>query len=313
MAATCGQWRSWGSVTGYGGREGRLHQTPTTPSLTRGKPLRCKAMRASNTIPIAICSVVGRNLGEAYYRHASLNALFYEAEAPGDPPEGNCVVKCTTWLKRCNADPNTDALAVLGRVLAEFMDAWPASDDPEYKSRKSEIEGKLAEHGFRYHKERVVGAWASPSTKTLATIIRTKDLMSLKDEFDRAFHSVESDPAAAVTAACSLLEAFCHVYIEDEGLEPPARIGASALWKVVRGHLALKPTADLDRRLTQILNGLANIVDGVSSLRNERGSAHGRGGTRDRIKPRHARLTVNAAHALVHFLLEVWDHRKSVQ
>ena len=269
-------------------------------------------MPARDNIPIAVCSVVGRNLGEAYYHHASLDAIFHEAGAPGDdPPEGNCVVKCTTWLKRCNADPHTDALAVLGAVLAEFMDAWRASDDPDYLRRKSEVEGKLAEHGLRYHQGRVIGAWSSPSTKTLATVIRNRDLASLEEEVERASDLVESDPASAITAACSMFEALCHTYIEDEGLEAPAKVGANSLWRVVRSHLALNPTADMDKSLKQILSGLANIVDGVSSLRNNSGSAHGRAAIRYRVKPRHARLAVNASHALVHFLLEVWDHRKA--
>ena len=257
-------------------------------------------------IPNAICSVVGRNLGDAYRSHSNLNALFYEAGAPGEPPEGNCVRKCTNWLKRCNDDSDIDALAVLGDVLVEFMEAWPYGDNSE---SKSEIERKLAEYGLHYDRGRVIAGSLAPAAKDLQTIIRSRDLTSLVVEFDRATSSVDSDPAAAITAASSIFEAFCKTYIEDEGLEEPARIGAQSLWKVVRSHIALNPTADMDRNLKQILSGLASVVDGISSLRNSSGSAHGRGRLKYRVEPRHARLSVNAAHALVLFLLEVWDHR----
>lgn len=132
------------------------------------------------TIPLAVCSVVGRHLGDAYYNHTRLNSLFSEAKAPGEPPEGNCVTKCTSWLKRCNDDPNTDALTVLGGVLVEFMDAWPRAGDPDHLAAKAEIDEKLAEYGLRYHKGRILGASSSPSTRDLESIIRSLDSVHLR-------------------------------------------------------------------------------------------------------------------------------------
>ena len=261
-------------------------------------------------IPRAVCSVVGRNLGEAYFHHATLEGLFHEAGAPGDPPEGSCVVKCTRWLRRCSDDPNTDALRVLGDVLVEFMDAWPKYPDETYENRKSEIEATLANYGLRYHRGQVVGGASSPVAKDLISIVQSRDIPSLAVEIERAVTSIESDPAAAITAACAIFEAFCTVYIETEGIEPPAKLGAQTLWKTVRDHLALNPSADMDDNLNRILSGLASVVTGVSSLRNRSGSAHGRGSGGYRVEGRHARLAVNAAHALVFFLMEVWDHRK---
>ena len=258
---------------------------------------------------MAVCSAVGRNIGEAYYHHATLDSLFHEAGAPGDPPEGSCVVKCSSWLKRCSDDPKTDALRVLGDILAGFMDAWPKYRDETYEKRKSEIEGALAKYGLRYHRGRVMGGASSPAAKDLSSIIRSRDIPSLGIEIDRAVASIESDPAAAITAACAIFEAFCNIYIEDEGIEPPTKIGVQSLWKAIRGNIGVSPTPDMDKKLKQILSGLTSILDGVSSLRNSESSAHGRGRVY-RVEPRHARLAVNASHALVLFLMEVWEHRK---
>lgn len=135
------------------------------------------------TIPLAVCSVVGRHLGDSYYNHTRLDALFSEAGAPGEPPEGTCVRKCTSWLKRCNTAPNTDALAVLGKVLVEFMEAWPGASDPDHLAAKAEINKKLAEYGLRYHKGRILGASSSPSTRDLESIIRSLDSASIYAEF----------------------------------------------------------------------------------------------------------------------------------
>lgn len=260
------------------------------------------------SIPSAVCSVVGRVLGDTYYNHTRLNALFYEAGAPGDPPHGNCVGKCTSWLKRCNADPAIDALAVLGEVLVDFMDAWPTDDDPSYRESKAQIQRKLAEYGLRYYQGRVIGS-ASPTAKDLQSTIQSRDLAALRVEFDRSLRFIESDPAASVTAACAIFEAFCNIYIEEEGLEPPTKIGAQSLWRVVRDHIGARPTPEMDKRMKQILSGLASVIEGVSSMRNSTSSAHGRRQVYP-VEPRHARLAVNASHALVLFLMEVWDHRK---
>ena len=191
------------------------------------------------------------------------------------------------------------------------MDAWPSSDDPTYLDSRSEIEQKLAEYSLRYYQGRIIGASSSPATKDLNAIIRFKDIPSLKIEFDRALDSIESDPAASITAACSIFEAFCNVYIEDENLQKPTKLGAKTLWQVVQRHLKVHPAEKMDENLKRILGGLASVVNGMTFLRNESSSAHGRGRSSYRVEPRHARLAVNSAHALVFFLLEVWEHRKT--
>ena len=192
----------------------------------------------------------------------------------------------------------------------KFMDAWPKLHDETYEKRKSEIETVLAKYGLRYHSGQIVGGVSSPTAKDLISIIQSRDIPSLAVEFNRAKTSIEADPAAAITAACAIFEAFCNVYIESEGIERPVKLGAQMLWKTVRDHLALNPSADMDNNLKQILSGLTSLVTGVSSLRNSSGSAHGRGNLAYRVEGRHARLAVNAAHTLVYFLMEVWDHRK---
>jgi TIR domain len=72
-------------------------------------------------IPTPVIYAVGDVLGNWYYSHTKINTLFRENGAPGEPPEGNCVTKCQTWLRRANDDPAIDPLDLLGRILVEFM------------------------------------------------------------------------------------------------------------------------------------------------------------------------------------------------
>ena len=271
-------------------------------------------------IPIPVCAVVGKVLGEHYYNHAQLNNLFMENGAPGDPPRENCVMKCTIWLKRANNAPDVEPFEILGGVLEEFMEVppedWAGDDEKEiYSKRKKRVEETLANHGLSYQQGGIIlGSDSGPATKDLDSIIRTRDFPSLRIEYQRAVDSLESDPATAITAASAIFEAFCKIYIEEAGLDLPPKETAKPLWEIVRKHQNLaRPVDAMDNELKNILNGLTSVVDGFVALRNRRGSAHGRGKTPWKLEPRHAQLAVNASHALVVFLFHTWDYRRKKQ
>ena len=156
----------------------------------------------------------------------------------------------------------------------------------------------LADYNLAYHKGGLIlTLGATVVGKTLQDIIHARDLSGLQTEFDRIYQNVESDPAAAVTVSCALLESLFKTYIEERGLEMPTDQTVKPLWKVVRKDLKLDPTMVGDEDLKTILGGLAATVDGIGSLRTHKGSAHGRGKKAYKIEPLHARL---AAHAAFH-------------
>jgi hypothetical protein len=264
----------------------------------------------------AVIAVVGHELGSHYYNHGQLNKLFMEHGAPADTPPGNCVTKCIDWLKRANADSDVDIMALLGGVLEIFMEDQirPLHQDAkEWASRRDRVCAILAKHGLTYHEGgQIVGGEVGAPTKSLATLIRDRDMNALEVEFKRAVQSVDSDPPAAVTAACAIVEAFCKVYIEDEQIEMPKEQTIKPLWKIVQKHLGLDPAAIQDDDISRILGGLASVVDGIGALRTHGGSAHGRGRTTYRLEARHARLAVHSAHTLTMFALETWATRRSI-
>ncbi len=231
-----------------------------------------------------------------------------ENGAPGNPPDGNCVTKCVSWLKRCNSDQDVDALEVLGGVLQEFMDR----DVDEIQSGtvaegQSRIRRALAKNGLSYQLNgRVLRASASPSTLTLADLLRAGNYSAVEAEFNRALASVESDPATGITAASSLIESLCKCYIEDRGLALPPKQTIRELWRVVRDDLGLSPKSVTDADLRKILTGLASIVEGVGALRTHTGSAHGRAPNTPPVSSREARLGIHSAHTLAVYIMELW-------
>ena len=256
-----------------------------------------------------------------WYTHSQLNVLFDAYGFPGDAPEGNKVEKCRVWLRRGNAQL-ADALTSFANLIAEMMDtdwippekvAWDTSEVQPAPDPREKLTASLAKEGLTYARGGYIhGAHLGGPTKSLGDRLKLTSLQAVETEFDRAYKSVTSDPPAALTAACAILEAVCKNYIEDEHLEIPSKQVLGTLWPTVAQHLGLSPKDVSDDDLKQILSGLYSISSGVAALRTHEGSAHGRGGKKTyKLASRHARLAVHAAHTMAMFILETWEARKS--
>lgn len=262
----------------------------------------------SREIPNSVIGAVSSVLAAYYYSHTTLNTLFMESGAPGDVPLGNCETKCSHWLKRCNEDYETDALDVLGQVIQKFMD----DDRPNEERRvgQERIRAALAKNQLAYHTNGIITlAGSTPASKTLADFFKSGDFASIEAEFSRAVSSVQSDPHAAITAACAIIEAFCKTFIETHSLEMPSKQTVVPLWKTVQAPLGLNSDRLLGDDESRVLSGLSSIVDGIGALRTHIGSAHGRGVAPPAIHPSEARLAVNAAHTLATFAMERWHSK----
>ncbi len=263
-------------------------------------------------LPPSIIGTVSPMLADAY-THAQLNALFMSAGYPGDAPEGNKIEKCRNWLRRANNESD-DALTMFGRLIAEFMDSentlWGTGSDGV--DNRERIRAALAREGLSYSRGGYIhGASLSGPSKSLVERIKAEGVQAIEIEYDRAYKSIEGDPAAAVTAACAILESVCKTYLEEEGQPLPNKQVLGTLWPQVASHLGLSPKNVADDDLKRILQGLYSIGDGVAALRTHEGSAHGQSGTKSyRLAPRHARLAVHAAHTMAMFVLETWDERR---
>jgi hypothetical protein len=249
-----------------------------------------------------------------FHTHSQLGVIFQRSGAPGDPPQGNKIDKCSEWLHRTNSYETVSALAVLGGILEEFLEKDSSSHylGQELGQRQERMMQALARFGLTYQQGgRILGGNTATPTRTLQTIMRSRDLGGLEAEFNRTLSSVESDPPAAVTAASAVIESLCKVYIQDNGLQMPSDQSVKPLWKAVQGHLGLDPSSVADQDMARLLGSLSGIVDAVGAFRTHAGSAHGRGRGAVATTSAHARLAIHAAHTLTAFVLEVWNLRSS--
>lgn len=264
-------------------------------------------------IPSSLIGIAGPVLAEAY-THSNLNSLFLTHGFPGDPPEGNKVDKCQHWMRLANRDCS-DALSMFGGLIAEFMDA----DEPYRAYRLKEIERLeegFSKEGLAYRRGgQIYGVSLSGPTRSLADRLKGSSLKELEAEYQRAYATVESDPPAAVTAACSIMESLCKTILEEDGVDLPSKQTLAPLWSATTKHLGLSPGEQIDDDIKRILQGLLSVADGVAALRTHAGSAHGRSSStktkRYKLADRHARLAVHAAHTMALFVWDTWNHRRA--
>ena len=262
-------------------------------------------------IPASVIGVLSDVLPEAH-THGGLNSLFLHAGAPGDPPTENKQIKVQEWLRRVNRDPSLEPLALLGRLIEGTMEPDLTNEfhAEGNKDRRDRVSAALTRCELRYVRGGIVTGGLGPASKSLEDLIRGRNMAALDDEFGRALRTVESNPRDAVSAACSILESVCKIYIESESLTAPSKQDLQGVWSVVRKDLGLDPGAVESDDLKAILSGLLAIASGIGALRTHASSAHGAGTKPYRLQPRHARLAVHAAHTLTAFLIESWDEKK---
>lgn len=200
-------------------------------------------------IPPSVIGTVSPILAEAY-THAQLNALFMSVGFPGNAPEGNKLEKCRVWLRNGN-QTLSDPLEAFGRLIAEMMDierasvpvaSWrePAGDTPP--DPRDKIHAVLAKEGLSYQRGgHILGMTLTGPSKSLAERIRADGIQVIEIEYERAYKTLGSDPGAAVTAACAILESVCKSYLESEGHTLPGKQVLGQLWSAAADHLGLAP------------------------------------------------------------------------
>ena len=151
---------------------------------------------------------------------------------------------------------------------------------------------------------------------TLSDLAGNLDYPRLVEQVDLLVDAAESSPALAVGTAKETVETICKTILEETGIRPRRQDDLTKLVRVTAKKLALLPDSIPDQArgidtIKRLLNNLAQVSQGLAELRNLYGTGHGRAGRDQSVRPRHARLAVNASATLATFLLETYLERKS--
>src|SRR5215203_2409499 len=92
--------------------------------------------------------------------------------------------------------------------------AWLEGTENERPDPRDRIHAALAKGNLTYQRGGyLLGTSLLGPSRSLAERIRAEGTGAIQVEYDRAYKTVEEDPAAALTAACAILESVCKCYL----------------------------------------------------------------------------------------------------
>lgn len=153
------------------------------------------------------------------------------------------------------------------------------------------------------------GANRAPVDEVASDVLQKFDAEGVHAVWEKALARRHSDPEGAITIARTLLETVCKRVLDEASVAYSDKDDLPALYRSVSGHLNIAPSQHTEDTFRRILGGATSVVEGLGSLRNKIGDAHGQGKRSVRPTGRHAQLAVNLAGAMATFVVETWIAR----
>jgi hypothetical protein len=203
-------------------------------------------------------------------------------------------------------------LNLFANVLSELETAKANSDALNHESAVKTFDlfcRLLQRDGYHYESGQITTANRETALDELQDAISPLDAPHLQQQIERMRRSADDDPSLAIGTAKELVETVCKTILRERSVSTSPNPDIPELIKATRESLHLMPdqipanikAADTIRRL---LSNLGTIAQNLAEIRRDYGTGHGRDGKAKGLEPRHARLAVNSAVALVTFLIE---------
>jgi hypothetical protein len=204
--------------------------------------------------------------------------------------------------------------AVLKPFLPEFVRTcrdlnhfWPfiKGVSPKWAPRRMFVRNEMSP--LFQHLE---GAHQAPLDNVASDVLQNFDADGVHRVWGKALERRHTDPEGAITTARSLLETVCKRVLDETGTPYNDKDDLPALYKAIATKLNIAPSQHTEETFKRVLGGATSVVEGLGSLRNKIGDAHGQGGRPVRPSARHAQLAVNLAGTMATFIVETWVDRQ---
>lgn len=193
------------------------------------------------------------------------------------------------------------------RTSRELNQFWPymKSKSSTYAGRRDYIWKE-----FTPILDYIEGKNKAPLDQATSEMLKQFDTEGVYGAWQRALERRISNPEGAITSARTLLETVCKHILDEKHIHyDNNKIELHELYKLTAGELNLSPSQHEEEVFKQILGGCSAVVNGLGTLRNKLGDAHGKGKISIRPAPRHAELAVNLSGALSLFLISTFNER----
>jgi hypothetical protein len=121
------------------------------------------------------------------------------------------------------------------------------------------------------------GANRAPVDPVVSEVLHSFDPESVHKVWAKALDRRHSDPEGAITSARTLLETVCKHILDETGTEYDNKADLPTLYRIVAMHLNIAPGQHTTEVVRRILGGATSVVEGLGTLRNKIGDAHGTG------------------------------------
>ena len=207
----------------------------------------------------------------------------------------------------CIADPviaeRLPRLVHRCRNLSQFWN-YIQGKFPRYHERRAHLWGE-----FRPVLEFLESGLTNPVTAEAESALLVIDAPHVQSAWKNASARRESDPEGAITVARTLLESVCKHILDKASITYTDDWDLPKLYKAAAECLNLAPQQHTELVFRQILGGCHTVVEGLGSLRNKHGDAHGKGKGHIRPSARHAALAVNIAGTVATFLVSTLEEK----
>ncbi|MEG3754016.1 abortive infection family protein [Psychromonas arctica] len=147
-----------------------------------------------------------------------------------------------------------------------------------------------------------------PPAKSIDEALSKFDSDGIHFAWQKALERKTQDPEGAITISRSILESVCKHILHAKKVEfNETNIEISELYRLTSKELNLSPDQHTEKIFKQILGGCSGIINGLGSLRNKHGDAHGSSPRAVKPKARHAELAVNLAGTMSLFLIATYE------
>jgi hypothetical protein len=146
----------------------------------------------------------------------------------------------------------------------------------------------------------------SPLDNVISITITENADSYIKEQWDKALERRSTDPEGAITTARALIETTCKYILDSLSIQYDDNYDLPKLYILTANQLNLAPQNHQEEIFKQILGGCQSVINGLGSLRNKVGDAHGKGLRHVKPHERHAKLAVNLAGTLSSFLIDTF-------
>lgn len=179
---------------------------------------------------------------------------------------------------------------------------------PTYKVRREYL---WAEFGPVINNLNLSAGIVSPSDGTTGQALSRVDLDFVHETWQTALRRRFDDPKGAITASRTLIETVCKCILDNMGIPYKSSTKYPQLYFLTSKALKLAPGEQSEEAIKRTLGGIVTTIEGIGSLRNIFGDAHGRGRTSENPRVAHAELVVNISGALCTFLFSTWQSQQT--